>query len=179
MERKLLLLGLLRNQEMHGYRLNEHLESRAGMPIVLKKPTAYNLLAKMEQDGWVAYREEQEGNRPPRRVYEITSLGEAAFQALLREELSAYKPAEFPSVVSLSFLDLLSGTEAATLLSQRREQIADKLDEINAVVEKHTPAEHAGSMSIPLMYMQRYYSSELELLDEVIQQFGGNSKATS
>ena len=34
----------------------------------------------MEQDGWVTFREEQEGNRPPRRVYKITPEGATAFQ---------------------------------------------------------------------------------------------------
>ncbi|MBV7328501.1 PadR family transcriptional regulator [Chloroflexi bacterium TSY] len=169
MERKLLLLGLLRNQEMHGYRLNEHLESQAAMPIRLKKPTAYNLLAKMEQDGWVTFRVEQEGNRPPRRVYEITTEGEEAFQALLRDELGSYTPAEFPSVVSLTFLDLVPQQEAKSLLTQRRKQIEARLDEINIVYQDKAAAAHSGSMNVPFKYMQQHYEGELKLLDELLQ----------
>ena len=48
-ERKLLLLGLLRKNDMHGYLLNAHLGG--AVPISLKKPTAYNLLDRMEQGG--------------------------------------------------------------------------------------------------------------------------------
>ena len=38
----------------------------------LKKPTAFFLLDKMAQNGWISWTEEQEGNRPPRRNYQIT-----------------------------------------------------------------------------------------------------------
>ena len=92
MERELLLLGLLRSQEMHGYQLHEAIDSHLGMGVQLTKPTAYRLLSNMAEDGWVTYREEQEGNRPPRRVYAITAQGEVAFQRLLRENLANYQP---------------------------------------------------------------------------------------
>ncbi|MGD8597706.1 MAG: helix-turn-helix transcriptional regulator, partial [Anaerolineae bacterium] len=76
MERELLLLGLLRSQDMHGYQLHEAIDSHLGMGVQLTKPTAYRLLSNMADDGWVTFREEQEGNRPPRRVYAITPKGE-------------------------------------------------------------------------------------------------------
>ena len=37
MEKKLLLLGMLRNQEMHGYQLNEMLGHNLGSAVALKK----------------------------------------------------------------------------------------------------------------------------------------------
>ena len=83
-ERKLLLLGLLRQVDMHGYMLNAHLGTAT--PISLKKPTAYNLLERMEQDGWVTHRDEPTGDRP-RRVYSVTGQGEQMFQDLLRQQL--------------------------------------------------------------------------------------------
>ena len=74
-ERELLLLGLLRKREMHGYQLSEFMETHVGIFFDLKKATAYNLLGKMEGKGWVRSREEQEGKRPPRRVFAITLPG--------------------------------------------------------------------------------------------------------
>jgi DNA-binding PadR family transcriptional regulator len=49
MDRQLLLLGLLRRQEMHGYQLNEFIEEKMHSCIDLKKPTAYYLLDKLAQ----------------------------------------------------------------------------------------------------------------------------------
>ncbi|MEM7029348.1 MAG: PadR family transcriptional regulator [Chloroflexota bacterium] len=171
MERRLLLLGLLRSNEMHGYLLIEHFQSRAAMPITFKKPTVYNLLSKMEQDGWVTVRVEQEGNRPPRSVYEVTPAGEAAFQTLLRDELGSYTEAEFPSVISLAFLDLLPRNETKSLLEKRRAQIESRLREVNATIDGLDHSIHAGSMLLPLRYLQRHYATEIESITEIIDEF--------
>ena len=87
MERELLLLGFLRREQAHGYRLNEFIEREMAACTDIKKPTAYFLLDKMAQQGWITMRETREGNRPPRRVYRLTAKGEAQYQKLLRENL--------------------------------------------------------------------------------------------
>ena len=168
MEKKLLLLGLLRDQEMHGYQLNEMLGQGSGIPIKLSKPNAYRVLNKMEQEGWVTYREEREGNRPPRRVYMITDEGEKAFQRMLRDSLAAYSRPEFPSSVVLNYLELLPKDEAAALLQQRREKIDVRFNEMDGVPvevrEKHLGIE----------YLFRFYRFELEWLDETIVRLSGS-----
>jgi len=162
MERKLLLLGLLRNQEMHGYQLNEVIDSHLGTTVFLKKSTAYDLLKKMAEDGWITSTEEHVGNRPPRRVYAITPAGEQAFQHLLRECLATYKPAEFPNDISLAFLDAIPADEALSLLQQRRRMVEELLDEAGQQVE------HPGSMQLVLEHQRRYLAAESEWLDHVI-----------
>ena len=164
MEKKLLLLGALRAHEMHGYQLNEMLGQSVGLPIKLTKPNAYKLLNSMAQDGWIRDRTEQEGNRPPRRVYAITDKGEAAFQQMLHDSLAAYSVPEFPSAVSFNFLELLPAAEAITLMQQRRKLIVshyEEMDEMPADIrEAHLGAE----------YLYRFYRTEIEWLDEVIAQ---------
>ena len=122
-ERELLLLGLLRQQEMHGYQLSEFLDAHLGLFFDLKKATAYNLLGKMETRGWVRSREEKEGNRPPRRVYTITREGEALFQELLRTFLAQYRPAIFPGSVPILFLHAVPPEERRGLLEKREEAL--------------------------------------------------------
>ncbi|MEM7797941.1 MAG: PadR family transcriptional regulator [Chloroflexota bacterium] len=171
MERRLLLLGLLRRHGMHGYLLIEHFKSRAAMPISFKKPTVYNLLSKMEKDGWVQVREEKNGNRPPRWVYEITPAGEATYQALLRDELGSYTEAEFPSAVSLAFIDSLPKDEAKHLLEARRKEVEARLDEVSFMMSGLDNPMHAGNTLLPLRYLRRHYVTELEFLGEVISEF--------
>jgi DNA-binding PadR family transcriptional regulator len=164
MERKLLLLGMLRMQEMHGYQINEFIDTHLGSSgVYLKKATAYHLLNTMTDDGWVTYKEEQEGNRPPRRVYAITAEGEAAFQKLLRECLVDYKPAEFRSDIALAFLDMLPANEALSLLQKRRAAIEDLLEPIHTFGEHH-----GGGLQLMLEHQVRHLTAELEWLDEVI-----------
>ena len=118
MERKLLLLGLLRWQEMHGYQLNEFIETHLGTSIELKKPTVYKMLGLMVDDGWIDYHEEQQGNYPTRRVYRITAAGEEAFQELLRQNLATYTPISYLGNIGIVYLEALPGKEAAALLRE-------------------------------------------------------------
>jgi DNA-binding PadR family transcriptional regulator len=164
MERELLLLGLLRSQDMHGYQLHEAIDIHLGMGVQLTKPTAYRLLGSMAEDGWVTFREEQEGNRPPRRVYAITAEGEAAFQRLLRENLSRYQPSDFTCHIGLAFLDQLSPTEALPLLHQRRAGMEELLDSICV------HGGHPGSLQLVIERQVHLLRAELEWLESVIAQ---------
>jgi len=137
-ERELLLLGLLRNREMHGYQLSEFLETHLAMFFDIKKATAYNLLGKMEKRGWVSSREEQEGRRPPKRVFAITDEGETVFQRLLRTALPEFRGAAFPGNVPVLFMDALPKDELEDLLDQRRETIRQKIGDLQAHLD------HAG-----------------------------------
>jgi DNA-binding PadR family transcriptional regulator len=162
MERELLLLGLLRSQDMHGYQLHEAIDSHLGMGVQLTKPTAYRLLSSMADDGWVSFREEQEGNRPPRRVYAITPQGEVAFQRILRENLANYQPSDFTCHIGLAFLDELSAEEALPLLHRRRAGMEELLESTRA------HGEHPGSLRLMLEHQVHLLAAELEWLDTVM-----------
>jgi DNA-binding PadR family transcriptional regulator len=161
MEKKLLLLGMLRNQHMHGYQLNEMLAKNVGPSITLKRSNAYKLLNVMEAEGWITYHEEREGGRPPRRVYAVTPGGEAAFQRMLRESLAAYPLSEFASIVPFDFLYELPPQEATALLEERRAKVAGHFDEVDAVPEEVLKSH------LSLEYLHRHYAAELEWLDEI------------
>lgn len=126
-ERELLLLGLLRKREMHGYQLSEFMENHLGLFFDIKKATAYNLLGKMEKKGWVTSREEQEGKRPPRRVFAITAEGESLFQELLRGALPEYRRPAFPGNVPMLFMDALPQDELRDLLDLRQDAIQERM----------------------------------------------------
>ena len=161
MENKLLLLGLLRRQEMHGYRLFEFIDRDLGYCTNLKKPTAYYLLNKMAQDGWIEEEMDQDGNRPPRRVYRMTAAGQAAYQRLLRENLEGYSPVYFAGDVSLAFIDDLDPEEACQLLEDRREALVATLAAVQA-----TP-QHAGGMQWVIDHQVYHLQAELSWLDAI------------
>lgn len=166
MERELLLLGLLRRADMHGYQLHEFINQNMGSCVDLKKPTAYFLLDKMAEKGWITQTEMQEGNRPPRRVYQVTAEGEAVFQRLLRQNLTEHHPARFTGDIGLTFLDVLPPQEACELLQVRRMALADELEGVRAI-----PV-HAGSSQLVIEHRARHLQTELDWLDEVIDRLG-------
>jgi DNA-binding PadR family transcriptional regulator len=162
MEKRLLLLGLLLSHDMHGYQLNEVLQHNPGIPISLKKSNAYKLLNDMETDGWVTHQKEQEGNRPPRRVYTVTKKGEAAFYRLLRENLSAYPTPEFPGVVGLDFVHMLPTEEVVALLDQRYQAVEAKFQQLDGV------SAEIRQSHLTVEYLHHYYATELQWLAEVV-----------
>lgn len=165
MERELLLLGLLRQSQMHGYQLHEFIERDLATCTDLKKPTAYFLLDKMTRQGWVSQTEAREGNRPPRRVYQVTAEGEQVFQRLLRENLGGYSMTRFAGDVGLAFADALQPTEALELLHQRRAALADDLVAARAVPR------HGGSLQFVIEHRIAHLEAELRWLDDVIARF--------
>lgn len=125
MDRELLLLGILRREAMHGYRLVEIIETELRACTDLKKPTAYFLLGKLARAGLITRTRTREGKRPPKWVYRLTPKGEEAFQSLLRQNLAAFNPPKYPGSVGLAFLRALAPEEWRSLLSQRLQAIRD------------------------------------------------------
>jgi DNA-binding PadR family transcriptional regulator len=167
MERELLLLGLLRQHHMHGYELHEFINRDLASCTDLKKPTAYYLLEKMAAKGWITETEEQEGSRPPRRVYHLTEAGENAFQQLLRENLAVYHQARFAGDAGLAFVDALDPEEAHSLLQQRRAAVAQEL------AAAHQAPAHMGALQWVIEHQVRHLTTELGWLDEVLQRLSG------
>jgi DNA-binding PadR family transcriptional regulator len=169
MDHKLLLLGLLRRQGMHGYQLFEFIESALSACTDLKKPTAYYLLNKMAEDGWVAETQQQEGNRPPRRVYQLTPAGEAEFQQLLRTNLASYRAVYFPGDFGLAFLDEIQPAEATLLLEQRRHVLESDLAQAREV-----PV-HGGSLQLVIEHRAHHLQAELAWLDGIMARLSSSN----
>lgn len=167
MERKILILGLLINAEMHGYQVNEMIEMHLGSGIQLKKSLVYKLLTQMTEEGWLTYTEEQAGNRPVRRVYAITDRGREAFHQLVRESLPDYKPADFLGHIAIGYLDMLPAEETLPLLAQRYEKVENLLQAAQALET------HPGSTQLIILHQIHHLKSELEWLDHVIAQIEG------
>ena len=174
-DRQLLLLGLLRTQEMHGYQLNQFLEEHLDFMANLKPSTAYYALEKMAEAGLVQTYAEQEGNRPPRQVYTITPAGEVRFQTLLRRNLARYETRDSGDDIGVSYLAELPKAEAAELLAQKQAQIAGLLAKVKAV-QAHVSPDDAIHLTLKRAVMQ--FQADLDWLEQVqdwLEQHPSNS----
>ena len=162
MSDKLLLLGILRQQQMHGYQLYEFIERDLAACTDLKKSAAYYLLNKMAEDNWVVETQAQEGNRPPRKVYHLTDSGEAAFHRLLEENLAEYHPIRFSDDIGLAYIDEIDPADALVLLRRRRLAVETALQVARAVPE------HEGSPQWIIEHQRHHLASELEWVERVI-----------
>ncbi|MEI7554511.1 PadR family transcriptional regulator [Candidatus Chlorohelix sp.] len=118
-DQSLLLLGILKVQSQHGYQINEFIEKNLSRVTNMKKATAYATLERLAKAGYVTVTFEQEGNRPQRKVYSITSMGEEYFIEQLRENLALAEQMTFTGDIGLMFLDNLPRPEVAQLLKMR------------------------------------------------------------
>jgi DNA-binding PadR family transcriptional regulator len=150
--------------------LNEFIEREMTACTDIKKPTAYFLLDKMAQQGWITMRETREGNRPPRRVYRLTARGEAEYQKLLRENLGSFIAAKFPGDVGLAYADDLDPQEVLTLLAERRSALAAQLEAARQVPP------HAGSLQLLVDHQVAHLEAELAWLDQIIAKFKKKAK---
>jgi len=166
-EHKLLLLGLLRQTDMHGYMLNAHLD--ATIPVTLKKPTAYHLLDVMEKDGWITHRNERTGKRT-RKVYRLTEQGEAEYLTLLRHQLAAFTPGEYPGMVSICFLDSLPVPESIRLLKDRQSRIREYIAGFHHTSDHPVDpgTRHRGSAALAIDFIHRALKLEMTFLDDVV-----------
>lgn len=128
MIKRLLLLGLLRDRRMHGYGLMGYLKLHETSGSAISKSNAYRLLKVMEQEGLIRSQAEKSGNRPERRVYEVTSKGNAFFLEHLQDALETDTTSDQPGIAVLEFIDELAPEIAAERLQTRRAHVATRYD---------------------------------------------------
>jgi len=161
-DRDLLVLGLLRMHEMHGYALVDAVAAHFGGGPEPKRATLYDALRRMNERGLIVAREEREGNRPPRQVFAITPGGEETFQELLRRDVATFRPLPLQGEIGLAFLDVLPRKEAAELLRRRFESAAETLGQAVAA------GGHPGSMSAALDHRRVHLETEVEWLKGLV-----------
>jgi DNA-binding PadR family transcriptional regulator len=123
-DNELLILGLLREQDQHGYQINEFIDKNLGRLTTMKRPTAYATLDRLHRQGYVAVRSEQPGNRAPRKVYTLTAEGERRFIDLLRANLSTAHLSSGTDI-GLLFLDHLPIADVVTFLTIRLAELSE------------------------------------------------------
>ncbi len=137
-DRKLLLLGLLRIQAMHGYQLNQFLDEHLDFIASLKPSTAYYTLERMAEEGLVETHAEQPGRRPARQIYDITPAGETLYQELLRDNLSRYDMGESGDDIGIGFLADLPRGAAEACLAQKRGVLQGKIEQFEEMAGRST-----------------------------------------
>lgn len=165
MDHELLLLGLLKLQEMHGYQLGDLVDKRLNYLTDLKKATLYNLLNRMEAQALVTKTASRAGNRPERFTYQLTALGKARFDELLRANLQGAHAAYFADDIGLLFLSELPAAEARAYLAAKRARVEQNIAGMERAVAMHEP-------STPAYYTLRHHLLHLQTerawLDEIV-----------
>lgn len=161
---RLLILWLLSEGSLHGYRIKKILDDetlRFWFPV--EYGSIYAVLRTLERHGYVrALAVEREGQRPARTRYEITREGREHLRDLLRtawRELPS--PAE-PFQLALAARSELPEEEVEQLLAERQEALRERLAHLDKLARSAPAPEMAAR--------QRAFT--LTELDWVEQQIG-------
>ena len=164
MVQQLIILGVLLEGRMHGYRLNEYVAHAMGMYTNVKKSTLYYTLEKLEAGGYITKEMEREGKRPERRVYEITETGKAYFLELLRDHLRNYSRTYFADDIGIMFMHRLSTDDVRQLLKEKREKIQGTLQQFQA------HPEHGENLSYVISHHITHLEADLNWLNGVLRE---------
>jgi DNA-binding PadR family transcriptional regulator len=129
---RFLFLALLATGPVHGYDLKRAYDATFGAvwgPLNIGQ--VYTTMGRLERDRLVAHRTVTQGDRPDKKVYEITDAGRAA----LREWLTAAD--EAPAVKSDLVLKLvaarLTGADPAPIVARQRQRYLQALRDLDAL----------------------------------------------
>jgi DNA-binding PadR family transcriptional regulator len=134
---RVLVLGVLLKQPMHGYEVRRELESwNAEQWANIAYGSIYFSLTKMAEEGLVeVFSTDDRGNRPARTVYAITDEGRKEFLRQLRELWWEYRPAIDPFRVALSFMNCLPRDELLAALNNRAGGLRSTLEAFPYAIE--------------------------------------------
>jgi len=134
---RVLVLGVLLKQPMHGYEVRRELESwNAEQWANIAYGSIYFSLTKMAEEGLVeVFSTDDRGNRPARTVYAITDEGRKEFLRQLRELWWEYRPVIDPFRVALSFMNCLPRDELLAALNNRAGGLRSTLEAFPYAIE--------------------------------------------
>jgi DNA-binding PadR family transcriptional regulator len=129
---RFLFLALLGGGPAHGYDLKRAYDARFGAIWgALNIGQVYTTMARLERDGFVTHETVAQGDRPDKKVYEITALGRKELEAWMAEADDA------PAVKSDFVLKLvaarLTGGDPAPILARQRQRYLQALRDLDAL----------------------------------------------
>lgn len=121
---ELALLGFLRDGPQHGYHIYQSVSDPSGLGQVwrLKQSQLYALLAKLEKDGYIEGELTiQEEARPPRRMYQLTSVGRVAYQNWRQSPVNVPRSMRQEFMAKLYFARQEGKAQVQTLIIAQRQ----------------------------------------------------------
>lgn len=126
------LLGFLSSQPMHAYEIHQRLRAASGLRLIwtVKQGQLYALLARLEEEGYIASTLEPQAGRPPRKMLSLTDAGEAAFRRWMTAPVRRPRQFRQEFLAKLYFAQQAGSEVLHTLLERQRQACNDSLAEL-------------------------------------------------
>jgi len=146
----LVILGVLMGHSAHGYAIKQAIEASFGKRYVgMSNSSLYPKLNKLEADGFIVGKREQQEKVPDRKIFEITPAGIEHLKKLVAEPPSP-RDTEFDFKSRAVFFGLITPAERRRILEPL---YREKLEELEEARQKR------GQFG---QYLDKYASAVLE-----------------
>ena len=171
MSTRLVILGLLKDQSLHGYEIKQIIEKHMGDWTSIAFGSIYFALGKMSEEGLIKkVATEQEGNRPSRSIYQITAAGRKEFLRLLREVWSEFERQYFGIDIGLVFMSALPANEIQKYLHKRVEVLEGVVRILNShQKEQMTQPDIPNSAEAIFEHSHAHLAAELSWTRDVLK----------
>jgi DNA-binding PadR family transcriptional regulator len=165
---ELAILGLLKEQPMHGYQLSRELSESLGGFWRVSYGSLYPTLRRLEREGAVEANLEAEARGRRKTTYVITEKGEKLFFELLQETPHDNSTEDTRFRVRLAFFRYLPPEARIRLLERRRAALEDRLHTMRDSLR--TTRERVDTYTLALMqHGQAATESDIAWLDGLIR----------
>ncbi|NTV65356.1 MAG: PadR family transcriptional regulator [Oscillochloris sp.] len=154
------LLGFVRRQPLHGYEIYQRLcaSEDLGLHWGWKQSQLYAELTRLEQEGYLQSSIEAQGSRPPRKVFELTTSGQAAFAEWIASPVLKGRDFQLEFPLKLYFAQQESREVARQLVASQQAECRSWLQSM----ERESLPSDAG-MGYPEI-VQQFRMSQIETI---------------
>ena len=167
---EIFLLSLIGQNPRYGYEILQFLEeTNAKFWINISMTYVYKLLKNFEQRGWVKAKMVKSGNRPSKKIFQITSAGKKALKEELSEERFKFEDIYFNIDVALAVYTITDQSfDLRNLIAKQINHVEEELGQFNvenAIAKKLT--EDALFAMLIIQHRIGFLQSELNWLKKV------------
>lgn len=127
------LLGLLAQKPAHGYELHQRLTQDFGQIWHISLSQTYNILKRLESQGAIAGKDEEQESRPSRRFFHLTGAGRLRFEEWLDSTVGCSTRAiRIEFLTRLAFAESLRPELVSGLLERQIGEIEDGLQRLES-----------------------------------------------
>jgi DNA-binding PadR family transcriptional regulator len=149
------LLGFLYEQSNHGYNLHRKLVTELGQVWHVSQSQTYNILKRLESQGYISSTTQGQEKLPPRQILQITDDGHRRFEEWLRTPSgSTVHATRLEFITRLYFAQKLFPTMMPTIIDAQYKEINTALSQLEADLPTVPPEQTFNRISLELRILQ-------------------------
>lgn len=164
------LLGLLAHASAHGYELHRRLDAELGQVWHASQSQVYNILNRLEAQGYVCGERLPQEKLPPRRSFELTPAGRQRFETWLRASSGcSVRAIRVEFLTRLYFARILHPEVAGELIAAQQEVVRQGLARLRRTYQATSLDQSFNRLGVDLRIRQ--LESILGWLEDIAQAF--------